>query len=368
MKTKTIFKTLALTMMMPAMMLTTACSSDDDAIINNETPAKKGYELPVTINVTRQSDATRATYNESNKKLEFSLGDKLFVSGYTSKGNFAGTLNYVENSGGTFSGTITTQEEYSGTAETLLSQSDNRAVLLPYGYEPYGFLSIEGDGYNSTLVPDYTKAFADSKAAAVAQFSYEYAEDYSSSFTLAPKSAILNFSITGLTASTDVNVVLTDGGEINFNKTVTTDESGTATFAIGVDDYSDLNSFSLTVGGKAITLASSSRTLEAGHIYNITRSVLQSLTVSAYDSYTDATYSYTIYYGDDETWAEAIENHPTENAGWVYIPGAVAHYTNQELYITLWYTPISPDGWVGPNEKINKSSSYGWIFPWADHQ
>ena len=69
MKTKTIFKTLALAMMMPAMLLTTACSSDDDAIVNNpENNNQKGYAIPVTVNVTRQGDATtRAEYNESTK-------------------------------------------------------------------------------------------------------------------------------------------------------------------------------------------------------------------------------------------------------------------------------------------------------------
>ena len=282
MNTKNIFNRLALAMLMPAMLLTTACSnSNDDAIINNDQPAKKGFELPVTINVTRQGDdaTTRATYDSENKKLAFSSGDQLFVWGYNSEGIFAGTLEW--QSGGTFNGTITTQKEYSGTAETLLSQSDSYAVLLPNGYEPYGFFSITGDSYGSILEYDYTKAFADSKAAAVAQFSYEYAEGYSSGFDLSPKSAILNFTITGLTAST-VNVVFTDGDEINFNKTVTTDKLGTATFAIGVQHYSYLDGFSLTVGGNAITLGS--KILEAGHIYNITRSVASAATGHALTS------------------------------------------------------------------------------------
>ena len=79
MKTKKFFKALALAMLMPAMLLTTACSSEDDLANNNENTKKKCYELPVTINVTRQGDegTTRATFNESTKKLEFSTGDKL---------------------------------------------------------------------------------------------------------------------------------------------------------------------------------------------------------------------------------------------------------------------------------------------------
>ena len=44
MKTKNIFKALALAMLMPAMVLTTACSNDDD-LVNNENTATKGYAL-----------------------------------------------------------------------------------------------------------------------------------------------------------------------------------------------------------------------------------------------------------------------------------------------------------------------------------
>ena len=81
MRTKNIFKAVALAMLMPAMLLTTACSNEDDAINNGDN--KKGYPLQVTVNVTRQGDkaTTRATYNESTRKLEFSTGDKLFVGG-----------------------------------------------------------------------------------------------------------------------------------------------------------------------------------------------------------------------------------------------------------------------------------------------
>ena len=96
MKSKTIFKTLALAMLMPAMLLTTACSSEDDSIINNEeiNTIKKGYEIPVTIKVTRQGGATtRATYNEDTKKLDFSVGDQLNVVGkHDIAGAFSGIL------------------------------------------------------------------------------------------------------------------------------------------------------------------------------------------------------------------------------------------------------------------------------------
>lgn len=278
MKTKNIFKTLAAAMLMPAMLLTTACSSEDDFAgnENTENAAKKGYTLPVTVNVTRQGDeaATRAAFNGETKKLEFSTGDKLFVSGsQATAGSFAGTLEYVSD--GTFSGTITTENEYPGTVDDLFASA--YAYLLPDGYAGYGYLSISGSGYSAYHGFDMTKAFALSKAAAVEQLSQEWAYGYSSGFALEPNNAILNFTISGLAASAEVAVVFTiyDYGEIYATITgnVTTDASGTATFAIGVEYGTELNDCTLTVGGNAITLVSSSKEVEAGKIYNVSRSV-----------------------------------------------------------------------------------------------
>ncbi len=280
MKTKNIFKVLALAMLMPAMLLTTACSNEDDAINNGDN--KKGYPLQVTINVTRQGDdATRAEYNTSTKKLSFTTGDKLFVNGNDAgvAGNFAGALNYDTESG-KFTGTIYTQNSYSGTADALFTAaSDNgfvNATLLPAGYGSYGYLYIRTYDdvyeYNDEAAQNNTYTLATSKAAGVEQFSYEKATGYSSSFPLAPKNAILNFTITGLAASTDVAVSLTGSG-YTITKTVTTDGSGNATFAAGVSGGKNLNDFSLTVGGNPITLVTESKTLTAGKIYNITRAV-----------------------------------------------------------------------------------------------
>ena len=280
MKTKTIFNRLALAMLMPAMLLTTACSSSDD-IINNENTTKKGYTIPVTVNVTRQGDdaTTRATY--SGNKLYFSEGDKLFVSGYDwgNSLDYAGTLDYVPASG-KFSGTITISKAYSGTADELLTSTDiTKVVLLPNGYGDYDFFSIaENHGYDDELNHYYTYAFATStnektaKVLAVEQFSYESTLEYSSGFALSPCNAILNFTITGLTSGTEVTATLTDASSYNTTGNVTTDGSGNATFAIAVPGGTDFEDYSLTVDDKAITLASGSKELVPGHIYNITRS------------------------------------------------------------------------------------------------
>ena len=279
MKTKTIFKMLALAMLMPAMLLTTACSNSDDEIINTENPTNtKGYALPVTINVTRQGDATtRASYNETSKKLSFSTGDKLFVSGSYNEGDctFAGMLDYVSD--GKFSGTIMTQTEWTGTTEELLSADGGaNATLLPAGYGEYGYLSIADEGtYEAWLSENPNKAFATSKATAVEQFSYEYDNSYSSRFELIPVNAILNFTINGLDASTEVNVSFSYPNypeDIVVSGKVTTDGDGTATFAIGIIYGNNLKDCTLTVGGNAIALPAD-KEVEAGKIYNVSRSV-----------------------------------------------------------------------------------------------
>ena len=283
-KTKNIFKVLALAMLMPAMLLTTACSNDDEAIVNNETTNKKGYPLQVTVNVSREGDAgTRATYTDNGNgtgSLAFSTGDKLFVYGDDAgvASGFAGTLDYDAVSG-KFTGTIYTQNSYSGTADALFTAASDdgfvNATLLPAGYGSYGYLYIRTYDdvyeYNDEAAQNNTYTLATSKAAGVEQFSYEKAISYSSGFALTPKNAILNFTITGLTASTDVAVSLTGSG-YTITKTVTTDGSGNATFAAGVSGGKNLNNFSLTVGGNPITLVTESKTLTAGKIYNITRS------------------------------------------------------------------------------------------------
>ena len=292
MKTKTIFKTLALAMMMPAMLLTTACSSDDDSIINNENinkqnTAKKGYALPVTVNVTRQGDAaTRASFDGS--KLNFSAGDKLFVYGSTTAaGSFAGELDYVPASEN-FSGTIYTENQYTGTADALFtaaSAGENlTATLLPNGYDANGsnsFLSINNNSttdiaYDDRLTVSGSYAFVASetaKATGVEQLSLERTSTYSSCFALSPGNAILNFTISGLAAETqNVSLRIHNGFDYDVFGSVTPNASGVATFAIGVPVGANIKEMSnnLTVGSSNFTLPSST-TFAAGKIYNITR-------------------------------------------------------------------------------------------------
>ncbi len=265
------------------MLLTTACSSEDDLVnntANTENTINKGYALPVTVNVTRGDGATRASFDGS--KLNFGDGDKLFVSGYYGDYDkqFAGMLEYDTESG-KFSGTIYTQDDTYKTYEDLFGNSDfTSATLLPAGYEDHGYLVININDpdvqYDDYIEASSEYTLATSKADGVAQFSYEKATSYSSGFALAPQNAILNFTITGLAASTSVNVSLTSYAYI-ITGTVTTDAFGTATFAAGIMDELNLLPFSLTVGGNAITLPD--KEVEAGKIYNITRSIVDLSTI-----------------------------------------------------------------------------------------
>ena len=271
MKTKNIFKALALAMLMPAMLLTTACSNEDD-IANTSYITNKGYALHVTVNVTRQGDATTRASFEGNK-LNFDDGDKLFVSGSaTGAGQFAGTLTW--QSGGTFSGTIYTKNLYEGTIDDLLN--GNYATLLPAGYESYDYLEIMYEGYEALLGESANNSFATSKKLAVEQLSFETGSyTIGTGFTLNPCNAILNFTVTGFVPNTKVTASLSDGDPSLFNieGEVTTNGSGEATFAMGVFGTRDLNDLSLTVAGNAITLVNSSTELTAGKIYNINRAV-----------------------------------------------------------------------------------------------
>jgi len=277
MSTKNIFMTLAF-----ATLIFTACNRE---VIDNESAIKKGFELPVTINVTRQGDdATKATYNDGTKTLTFSSGDKLFVNGtHATVGKFAGTLDYVPATG-KFSGTIYTQNEFSGTANELFTAASScLATLLPDGYQTYGFLSVTSQGpYNADMVRDGDKAFALTKAAAVEQFSFEQASAYSSGFALSPTCGILNFTINELEPNTDFNVsaVCSSYTPYLYNiipGKVTSDASGTATFAVGIYLFQNISSgsLSLTIDGWNMPLnlsGANSRTLTSGKIYNITRS------------------------------------------------------------------------------------------------
>lgn len=320
MKTKNIFKTLAFAMMMPAMLLTTACSSEDELannknIDNTEAAINKGFSLPVTVNVTRQGESDmRAVFNESTRTLSFSAGDKLFVEGRDKDGAeyFAGALNYDAVSG-KFTGTIYTQNEWTGTADELFvaANADQTlysptfiATLLPAGYEDYGYLSINDKGdayaYNDRVKDNINYTLATSKAAGVEQLSWERATSYSSvtGFALEARNAILNFTVTGLEANTDVDVLVRRSETWYIGtKTIKSDVDGKVTFVACYPYGNDLQDCTVTVDDTPITIVSSAKNVERGKIYNITRvkptAVVWNLSDAAFSGYVNLSSGFT---------------------------------------------------------------------------
>ena len=313
MNTKNIFKALALAMLMPAMLLTTACSSEDDLVnntANTENTINKGYALPVTVNVTREGDAgTRATYTDNGDgtgSLSFSTGDKLFVEGRDNGGAeyFAGVLDYVPATG-KFSGTIYTQNEWTGTAEELFEAANADqtlyvptfiATLLPAGYEDYGYFGINDKGdayaYNDRVKDNINYTLATSKAAGVEQLSWEQATVYDNGFALEPRNAILNFTVTGLEANTDVDVLVRRSETWYIGtKTIKSDGDGKVTFVACYPYGNNLQDCTVTVDGTPITIVSSEKNVQKGKIYNITRAkpiaVVWNLSDAAFSGYVD---------------------------------------------------------------------------------
>lgn len=271
--------------MVIALLFITACSHKEEPV--NENTAPKGYVLPVSVNVTREDNATRATYNDETKKLSFSDGDQLFIEGYIYDPDlaFAGKLTW--QSEGTFSGELGLSSAYEGTFDELLTEAgagglnELKATLLPDGHEAYQFMQIynymSGEAYDDYLIPDYQKAVAADKAAAVEQFSLEQAFTYSGGFALTPQNAIVCFTYkdedvaegTSCKPALDGGIYFTYGGDVEMEFGT----GGVVTFAIGVNgsistEYPDI-SWSLTdsSGSTSINAVIGVKPLLPGHIY-----------------------------------------------------------------------------------------------------
>ena len=72
---------------------------------------------------------------------------------------------------------------------------------------------------------------------------------------------------------------------------------------------------------------------------------LQSKTVSW------MSYSYTIYFDQGESWADAIQNHPTENAGWSVDNNNVQHDGN-------WIVTDTASSYISASNPINPNETY----------
>ena len=280
MATNRFLKTLALPMAVALSVLAASCSKDD-YILDEQQPSAAKYEIPVTVVVTRSGDdaSTRANYDSGTKKLTFEEGDQLFIQGtHATAGTFAGLLSNTAGAPGTFSGTVATTNAYTGTFETLFTfASSLTAMLLPkdYSTKASGYLTLSGSSASQTITVDATKAFvttasADAiKALAIEQLSLEQATAYSSGFALAPVNAVLNYTLSGLAASSAVTVSVSDG-TTTVSGSVTTNSSGEASFAVGVAPGGTIKSYMMEKGGEQ-TIEFRAE-LSKNKVYNISRS------------------------------------------------------------------------------------------------
>ena len=279
MKTMNIFKGLALAILMPALMLAASCNK------NEEAPKTKGYKMPVTVNVTRVGDesATRASYDSGTRKLSFSYGDQLFVSGKTAAVTFAGILDYDDVTE-KFSGDLEMDNEYTGTVEEMFTEASSggvfsanhiEAVLLPDEWQYSYFWNYHESSYNSFFdAPDYRYAVASDLATAVEQYSLEKATTYSGGFALAPQNAIVNcsYKLSGEVNVTTCKPYLFEDGikKYGSNVEVYFGEEDIINFAIAVKDDQNAHFYVLKDNNESpiINVNLGDKKLKAGHIYN----------------------------------------------------------------------------------------------------
>ncbi len=311
--TNTKILAVAFGMMVPAVLLCTACGNDDDDIAlapGNSTDviaptdyqqsADKGYAITVSVNASRKSsgnsvaksiaigngdfDLLGATYSSETRKLSFSEGDQLFVSGtHPDAGQFAGTLDLVSVANGTFTGTVyvqnATDPETAYNAFFNAAGDNVTATLLPKDYGNYFTIT---EGYNATLSTTAANAFAVDKKTAVEQLCLEQATGYDNGFALAPKNAILACTVSGLSAGTHTFIVSDGTGEGATSITGSADvsETGVATFAVAFTPETESTSktYTIKIGNddtyKIITIGEYA--FAANNVYNVNRVAIES--------------------------------------------------------------------------------------------
>ncbi len=63
--------------------------------------------------------------------------------------------------------------------------------------------------------------------------------------------------------------------------------------------------------------------------------------------------SATIYYIEGESWTDAIQNHPTENAGWKAFPSQITY--DGSAYVLFYWGSTTK---VNPGEEIDSTKTY----------
>ena len=257
------------------------------------------HSIPATIGAVRSADdpSSKAQFNTETSKLEFTSGDKLFISGtHSAAGQFSGVLDYVD--GSRFKGDIYTQNDATELSyHDLLSDATSvKAQLLPKDYESKGFLSVTGtEEYSKEVTTDPSKCFALSKEGAIEQFSCEVSTTYDSAqdlFSLEPQNCVITFIIGGLEAdaayaNVKVSSVTTtvdsekkfttfnDSAEdaVHITGSVSADDSGTATVAVAFKPGATARTYTLFIGDVP-TVSLSNKSYIAGTSYRVNRPTL----------------------------------------------------------------------------------------------
>ena len=254
-----------------ALMLTASCNKEINEMIDDPA-APTVHSIEVTVPVATD---TKASYAGGGSATTFEAGDKLYIkvqSGDTY--TYVGVLGNSADAVSTFTGTLnlTAGTDYSG-SDIITDCTSLEATLLPKGYDGTYYVLTESGTTVTGLTVEPAKAFssAATKAAAVPQVanaSYSTTGSGAKAITLTPQNAVLYYTLSGLAASTSIDVTVSDG-TTTVSGSVTTDDSGVATFAVGYAGGAGTKTYTVSTSGKDDDAVTAS--LEAKRVYNVTR-------------------------------------------------------------------------------------------------
>ena len=254
-----------------ALMLTASCNKEINEIM--EEPASPTvHSIEVTVPVATE---TKASYTGGGAATTFEAGDKLYIK--VRDGETYTYVGVLDNSAGavsTFTGTLnkTAGTDYSG-SDIITDCTSLEATLLPNGYDENYYVLTKSGATVTGLTVEPAKAFssAATKAAAVPQVanaSYSTTGSGAKAITLTPQNAVLYYTLSGLAASTSIDVTVSDG-TTTVSGSVTTDDSGVATFAVGYAGGAGTKTYTVSTSGKDDDAVTAS--LAANKVYNVTR-------------------------------------------------------------------------------------------------